>query len=124
MSASFPPPTVTAPPKKPLLSDRAYNILKWLAAVALPAAGALYFSFAQIWGLPRAEEVVGSIASLNAFFGIILGFSVKSYNNSEVKYDGDFELEHTEDGMAPRLVLTSDENLDSKKQLNLRVVHK
>lgn len=112
-------------PKKPLLGDSAYDWLKKSTTVVLPAIGALYFALAQIWNLPRAEEVVGSIAALNAFLGVILGISTKSYNQSDTKYDGDFELQHTEDGMIPRLVLNEDHTgFTAKDQINLRIVHK
>lgn len=119
MSAQSPSPV-----SKPLLSNRNYNLLKASATVVLPALGALYFALAQIWGLPRAEEVVGSIAALNTFVGVLLGISTRSYNKSDSKFDGDFELQHTDDGMIPKLVLTSDERLEQMKQLNLRIVNK
>lgn len=33
-----------------LLSDKVYNILKWIALIALPAVGTLYFALANVWG--------------------------------------------------------------------------
>ena len=32
-----------------------------------------------IWGLPYAEEVVGTIMAIDAFLGILLGVSTVSY---------------------------------------------
>lgn len=77
-----------APIKKPLLNDGAYNVLKKIAMIGLPALGALYFALAQIWHLPKAEEVVGTIAALNTFLGGFVHVSTKSYNNSDAKYVG------------------------------------
>ena len=38
------------------LSNTTYDILKWVAQYLLPAAGTLYFSISQIWGLPCGEH--------------------------------------------------------------------
>lgn len=83
--------------KKPLLGDSAYNRLKNSTTVIIPAVGALYFTLAQIWHLPKAEEVVGSLAALNTFLGVTLGISTRSYNRSDTKYAGIIEVEETED---------------------------
>jgi hypothetical protein len=80
------------PAKTPLLSDRMYTWLKYTAAIVLPAAGALYFALAQIWNFPRAEEVTGSIVAFNAFLGVVFGLGVRSYNNSDVTFDGTIKL--------------------------------
>lgn len=62
------------------LSNKAYDILKWIAQILLPAIGALYFGLARIWSLPLAEEVVGTITVVDAFLGAILGISTAQYN--------------------------------------------
>ena len=57
------------------LSNKAYDIIKWVAQYLLPALGALYFALSQIWGLPYGEEIVGTITAIDAFLGAILGIS-------------------------------------------------
>jgi len=81
--------------KEPLLNDSSYKAVKHTAALILPAVGTLYFAIAQIWHLPHAEEVIGTIAAVNTFFGVVLGVSSKSYNNSDVKpqYVGEVAFE-------------------------------
>lgn len=74
--------------KTPLMSNRLYDTLKYLAQVLLPAVGALYFGLAQIWGLPNAEEVVGTITVVDTFLGVLLKISTDQYNNSDAKYSG------------------------------------
>lgn len=74
-------------PASPILSGRTYEILKWVAAIVLPAIGALYFALSGIWGLPKGEEVVGTIAAINVFVGAIVGVSTKQYY-ANGKYDG------------------------------------
>lgn len=83
---------------KPLLTDTAYNFLKWLALVFLPASSTFYFVMAGIWNFPNPEQVVGTIAALCTFLGIVLGLSTKTYNNSSTKYDGSVLLNTKEDG--------------------------
>ena len=65
------------------LSNKAYNILKWIAQYLLPAAGTLYFAIASIWNLPYGEEIVGTITAVDAFLGVILGLSSAQYNKTQ-----------------------------------------
>lgn len=83
--------------RKPLLGDNAYNRLKQSTTVIIPAVGALYFALAQIWHLPKGEEVVGTLATLNTFLGVVLGVSTRSYNKSDTKYAGVIEVEETDE---------------------------
>lgn len=61
------------------MSNKVYDILKWIAQILLPALGTLYFALAGIWGFPYAEEVIGTITAVDAFLGIILGISTVQY---------------------------------------------
>lgn len=62
------------------MSNKTYDILKWVAQIVLPAAGTLYFALSTIWGLPFGEQVVGTITAIDAFLGAILGISTRNYN--------------------------------------------
>lgn len=62
------------------LSNKMYDLLKWIAMYFLPAVGTLYFALAGIWGLPYGEEIVGSITAVDTFLGVILGISTAQYN--------------------------------------------
>jgi hypothetical protein len=35
-----------------LIPDKVYDVLKWVALVALNAIGIFYATFAAVWGLP------------------------------------------------------------------------
>lgn len=65
------------------LSNKAYDILKWVAQILLPALGTLYFALSKIWGLPSATEIVGTISAIDVFLGAMLGISTAQYNKSE-----------------------------------------
>lgn len=68
------------------MSNKTYDVLKWIAQLFLPAAGALYFALANIWGLPYGEEIVGTITAVDAFLGVILGISSKVYYDDLSNY--------------------------------------
>lgn len=66
-----------------ILSNKQYNVLKWVALILLPAIGAAYFGLATIWGFPYGEQVVGTITVLDTFLGAILGISTVQYNEKK-----------------------------------------
>ena len=57
------------------MSNQAYDTLKFVAQIVLPALGTLYFALAGIWGLPYGEQIVGTITAVDAFLGAILKIS-------------------------------------------------
>ena len=65
------------------LSNKVYDILKWIAMYLLPAAGTLYFALSGIWSLPYGEQIVGTITAIDTFIGVILGVSTSQYKKAE-----------------------------------------
>ena len=108
--------------KKPLLGDSAYNRLKQSTTVIVPAVGALYFALAQIWHLSKAEEVVGSLAALNTFLGVLLGISTRTYNRSDTKYAGIIEVTDTPDAKQLEFILNeATPPLEKQAEVTFRV---
>ncbi len=68
------------------LSNKAYDILKYIALIVLPALGTLYFALSKIWGLPYGEEIVGTITAVDAFLGALLGISTERYKRDQELY--------------------------------------
>lgn len=62
------------------MSNKVYDILKWIAQILIPAIGTLYFSLAGIWDFPYPEEVVGTLTAIDTFLGVLLGISSYNYN--------------------------------------------
>lgn len=62
------------------MTNKTYDIMKFVAQILLPALGTLYFALAGIWGLPYAEQIVGTITAVDTFLGAILGISTANYN--------------------------------------------
>lgn len=61
------------------MSNKVYDILKYIAQIGLPALGALYFALSTIWGFPYGEQIVGTITAIDAFLGALLGISTVQY---------------------------------------------
>lgn len=62
------------------MSNKTYDIIKFIAQVVLPALGTLYFALAGIWNWPLGEQVVGTITAIDTFLGVLLGISTSKYN--------------------------------------------
>ena len=67
------------------MSNKVYDILKYVAQVALPALGTLYFALAEIWGLPFGQQIVGTITAVDACLGALLMISTAVYNKGAEK---------------------------------------
>lgn len=65
------------------MNNKTYDALKFVAQIVLPALGTLYFALAQTWGLPLAEEIVGTITAVDAFLGAVLRISTVQYKRSQ-----------------------------------------
>jgi len=65
------------------MSNKVYDVLKFIAQILLPALATLYFALAKIWQFPYAEEVVGTISAIDVFLGAILGLSTMQYNKEK-----------------------------------------
>ena len=63
-----------------LMSDKTYDIMKWIVQYILPGLGVLYAIIAGVTSLPYAEVVLAIVMAIDWFLGIILGISTKQYN--------------------------------------------
>ncbi len=62
------------------LSDKIYDILKWITLVVLPALGTAYVALANVWGFPYPEEVSKTVLAVCTLLGALLGISTAEYN--------------------------------------------
>jgi hypothetical protein len=103
-----------------MITGPLYDKLKFLAQILLPALGTLYFTLAGIWGLPAAEQVVGSIVAIDAFLGVALGLSQQAYGRKVGK--GTLHVEKNEEGTGMRLELDeTPEQLAGKEEVRFKV---
>lgn len=81
-----------------MITGKPYDVIKAIAQIYLPALGTLYFALAGIWGLPSAQEVVGTVLAVDTFLGVVLGISSVNYDKSDEKYDGKLMVYPNADG--------------------------
>ena len=68
------------------MSNKVYDILKFVALIVLPALATLWTALGKIWGWPLVTEVAATICAIDTFLGAILGISSAKYakqNDSE-----------------------------------------
>lgn len=69
------------------MENSTYDCLRYIQQILLPSLGTLYFALAEIWHLPYAKEIVGTITAVDAFMGAILKISSNDYYKG--KHDGE-----------------------------------
>ena len=71
------------------MSNKVYDVLKYIAQIVLPALATLYFALAKIWNFPYGSEVVGTISAVDAFLGALLQIRTNQYNKANQPPDGE-----------------------------------
>ena len=94
------------------LTNKVYDVMKWIARYLLPGLGTLYFALAGIWGFPYGEEIVGTITAVDAFLGLILGISSATYEGDGMIYG---------EGDEATIVLGDKDAMEGKKYVTLKV---
>lgn len=62
------------------MSNKVYDVLKYIAQVVLPALATFYVAIAGLWDLPYSEAVSGTIMAVDALLGACLMISSNNYN--------------------------------------------
>lgn len=65
-------------------NSKLYDVLKWIALVALDALGIAYESLSQVWNLPLGDEVMKTCTILSVLIGTLIGVSSYKYNNPKL----------------------------------------
>lgn len=65
------------------LNDKLYNILKWVALIALDAIGVAYKGIAEVWALPYGTEIMTTCSILSVFIGTLIGVSTYKYHKEQ-----------------------------------------
>ena len=61
------------------MTNKTYDILKWIALILLPALATFYAAIAAVWGLPYTEQGVGTITAVDTLLGTLLKISADKY---------------------------------------------
>ena len=70
-----------------MLSNKVYDVLKWIALIALDAIGVCYKTVAGIWKLPFGDEVCATCAAVALCIGTLLQISSAKYNKQNNNLD-------------------------------------
>lgn len=65
------------------MTEKVYDTLAIIGRLVLPALGTLYFALAKIWGLPLAEEIVGTISAVTIFLNTILKIEYQRWEDEQ-----------------------------------------
>ena len=65
------------------MSNKVYNILKWVALVALDAIGLFYQTLSAIWNLPYGDEVLATCVAVSVCLGTLLQISSSKYKGDK-----------------------------------------
>lgn len=67
------------------MTNKTYDILKWIALVVFPALATLFSAVSMIWGIPHGEQFTSTIIAIDTALGAILGVSSVKYNGDKSK---------------------------------------
>lgn len=69
-----------------ILSSRAYEILRWVIAIILPAIIVFFDTLAKAWNwnIP-VEPITTSLSALSLFLGTVFGISKLSFDKSQAE---------------------------------------
>lgn len=59
--------------------NRTYDILKWIALVALPAVQVFWLTIGKIWSIDYTIEIGATIGAVALLLGTLLGVSTSNY---------------------------------------------
>lgn len=109
-----------------ILTNRVYDVLKWITMIFLPAAATLYFGLSLYWPVPNVESVVGTITLTATFLGALIGLSSRSYNKEENKYDGVLEVStgDPEKDIYSFVLYEDPDKMAAKDKLSIKVSNK
>lgn len=62
------------------LSNKLYDVLKWVVLIVIPALTVCYCALAKVWAWPYADEIAKTSAAICTMLGAILGISTAQYN--------------------------------------------
>lgn len=67
-----------------ILSNKVYDVLKWIALVALPALTTFYGVVGATCNIPYTQEVLTISVAFDAMLGTMLGISTNKYNKTNL----------------------------------------
>jgi len=103
------------------INNKTYDAINSTVKIVLPAIGTLYFTVASVWGLPYGEQVVGSLAGVATFLGVLITVAKRGWNNS---MDGSIVVNQSDPEKDVYSIELNEpiEELTTNKSVSLKVV--
>ena len=64
-----------------MIPNKLYDVLKWVAIIALPALAVFVTTVFPVWGFPYAEPISTTIMAVDVLLGALIGVSTAKYNS-------------------------------------------
>ncbi len=61
------------------MSNKTYDVLKWIGTVVLPAVTTLWLTIGHIWSIPYTDAIGATLAAITTFAAALLGISSVKY---------------------------------------------
>lgn len=74
------------------MSNKVYDILKFIAMIVLPALATFYAKVAGIWELPYGDQISQTIMAIDTLLGAILMISTASYKKGLLEEKSEVEV--------------------------------
>ena len=62
-----------------MISNKAYDILKWVGLICLPGLAWFVGQVGSLWNLANVDAIVGTLNAAGALLGILIGVSTVNY---------------------------------------------
>ena len=73
------------------MSNKLYDILKFIAQIVLPAIATFYVTIASIWALPLGDEISRTVMAVDTLLGALLMISTANYKADILKEEDEVE---------------------------------
>lgn len=68
-----------------ILSDKAYNILKFIAIYVIPSLETFWLTIGTAWKLPYVQEIGITIGAVGVLIAGCIGISTANYNQAKLE---------------------------------------
>lgn len=105
------------------ITNKVYDIIKWIVIIVIPAIITLYSTLGGIWNFPLVNQITGTLAAIDVFLGVVLKISSVSYNK---ELDGTLYVDTVTDDETDKYLFEVN-NLDditSKDKITLKINNK
>lgn len=65
------------------MTNKVYDILKYVAQIVLPAAATLIVALGELWGIQNVKQIAGTIIAIDTFLGALLQISTNVYKKNK-----------------------------------------